>query len=194
MISANSNSSSIFYQKLEVTEIGAVGHSQGAVGAINALVKSNGSIKTVMPIELPRQFFCSSEINCTDTKNLRTGSVFLIDGSKDGISPPTQYSWESGEQSMQAYYDAIPSGPARVKGTLIGPDHLDLIGQPACSNDWTRLLFMCTGGVYGYLGYSTAWMMAQLQSDTYAASAFVKSGGEIFSETTNWEYVESNIP
>src|SRR6266851_4536751 len=84
-------------------------------------------------------------------------------------------------QSIQAYYDAVPSGPARVKGTLIGPDHLDLIGQPDCSKDWTqRLLFTCTGGVYGYLGYSTAWMMAQLQGDKYAESAFAKSGGEIF--------------
>ena len=36
--------------------------------------------------------------------------------------------------------------------------------------------------------------MARLQNDTYAAGAFVNSSGEIFSETTNWEYVGSNIP
>ena len=53
--------------------------------------------------------------------------------------------------------------------------------------------FMCRNGVYGYLGYPTAWMMAQLQGDTYAAGAFAKGSGEIFSETTNWEYVESDI-
>jgi hypothetical protein len=47
--------------------------------------------------------------------------------------------------------------------------------------------------ISGYLGYPTAWMMAQLQGDSYAAGAFAKDGGEIFSETTNWEYVESNI-
>ena len=47
--------------------------------------------------------------------------------------------------------------------------------------------------ISGYLGYPTAWMMAQLQGDGYAAGAFAKDGGEIFSETTNWEYVESNI-
>jgi len=33
MVRENSNSSSIFYQKLEVNEIGAMGHSQGATGA-----------------------------------------------------------------------------------------------------------------------------------------------------------------
>ena len=112
-------------------EIGTLGHSQGATGAVNAMIKSGGLIKTVIAIELPRQFFCSSKVNSTDTKNLTAGSIFFIDGSKDGISPPTQYSWESGEQSIQAYYDATPSGIAKVKGTLIGPDHLDVIGQPA---------------------------------------------------------------
>ncbi len=193
MVGENSNPSSVFFHKLNAKEIGALGHSQGATGAINAMIKSGGSIKTVIAIELPKQFFCSSSVNCTDTKNLTAGSVFFIDGSEDGISPPTQYSWESGEQSIKAYYDATPSGIAKVKGTLIGPDHLDLIGQPDCPKDWKRLLFMCTDGVYGYLGYPTAWMMAQLQGDSYAAGALTKSGGEIFSETTNWEYVESNI-
>ena len=193
MVGENSNSSSIFFQRLDVKKIGTLGHSQGATGAINALIKSGGSIKTVIAIELPRQFFCSSRVNCTDTKNLTAGSIFFIDGSKDGISPPTQYSWESGEQSIQAYYDATPSGIAKVKGTLIGPDHLDLIGHPDCPTDWKRWLFMCTDGVYGYLGYPTAWMMARLQGDTYAAGAFANGSGEIFSETTNWEYVESNI-
>jgi hypothetical protein len=193
MVAANSDSSSIFYQKLDVKEIGALGHSQGATGAINALLKSAGSIKTVIALELPKHFFCSSHANCTDTKSITAGSIFFIDGSADGISPPTQYSWERGEQSIQTYYDAVPSGVAKLKGTLIGLDHLDLLGQPDCPTDWLDKL-ACTSGVYGYLGYPTAWMMAHLQDDTYAAGAFVKGSGEIFSETANWEYVESNIP
>lgn len=195
MIGENSNSSSIFFQKLNLKEVGALGHSQGATGAINAMIKSGGSIKSVIAIELPRQFFCSSRINCTDTKNLTAGSIFFIDGSNDGISPPTQYSWESGEQSIQAYYYATPAGIAKVKGTLIGPDHLDVIGQPDCSTDRAPMLvqFMCRNGVYGYLGYPTAWLMAQLQGDTYAARAFTNGEGEIFSETANWQYVASDI-
>ena len=195
MIAENGNSSSIFFNRLNLKQIGALGHSQGATGAINAMIKSGGTIKTVIAIELPKQFFCSSPINCTDTKSLTAGSIFFIDGSNDGISPPTQHSWESGEQSIQAYYDAAPAGIAKLKGTLIGPDHLDLIGQPDCSTDRAPMLaqFMCRNGVYGYLGYPTAWLMAQLQGDTYAAGAFTTGTGEIFFETANWEYVESNI-
>jgi len=46
----------------------------------------------------------------------------------------------------------------------------------------------------GILGYPTAWFMDQLQGDSYAHGAFVSGTGEMFSETTNWEYVASNIP
>ena len=49
-------------------------------------------------------------------------------------------------------------------------------------------------GVYGYLGYPTAWFMDRLQGDAYAHKAFIKGTGEIFSETANWEFVDSNIP
>src|SRR6266849_3211358 len=36
----------IFQNKLDVNNVGAMGHSQGATGAINALIKSAGAIKT----------------------------------------------------------------------------------------------------------------------------------------------------
>jgi hypothetical protein len=44
------------------------------------------------------------------------------------------------------------------------------------------------------LGDPTAWFMDELQGDTYAHGAFVNGTGEIFSETTNWEFAASNIP
>jgi hypothetical protein len=37
-------------------------------------------------------------------------------------------------------------------------------------------------------------MMDQLQGDNFAHGAFVQGSGEIFTETKNWELVESNIP
>jgi hypothetical protein len=52
-VAANSNSASPFFLKLNVGQIGAFGASQGATGVINVLMKSNGSMKTVIPIELP---------------------------------------------------------------------------------------------------------------------------------------------
>ncbi|HKI10654.1 MAG TPA: hypothetical protein VKA02_00975 [Candidatus Acidoferrum sp.] len=191
LITANGNSGSIFFQKLNVNQIGSFGHSQGATGAINALIKSAGTIKTAIPVELPAQIWCSSGINCADTSKMTSGSIFLIDGTADGIiSPAIQPSWVPGEQSIDGYYKAAPSSILKVKGTLIGPNHNDVQGQPDCSS----VPIGCVNGVYGYLGYPTAWFMYQLQADSFAHGAFVNGTGEMFSETTNWQLVASNVP
>jgi hypothetical protein len=191
MIHANSDSQSQFYQKLNVTEIGSFGHSQGATGALNALIKSAGTIKTVIPIEIPAQIWCSSGANCADTSKLSSGSIFLVDGTADGIiSPATQPSGVLGEQSIDGYYKAAPNNILKLKGTLIGPNHNDVQGQPDC----TSVPIGCVNGVYGYLGYPTAWFMFQLQGDNQAHGAFVSGTGEMLSETKNWELVASNIP
>jgi hypothetical protein len=189
LINANKSPDSIFYHKLNIDRVGAFGASQGATGAVNAMIRSHGLIRTAVTIELPAQKWCSSATNCVDTGKLKFGSIFFIDGSTDAISPPFQLPWEVGEQSTAGYYDAVPSTVNKLKGTLRGPNHNDVTGQPSCQQSkWP-----CANGVYGYLGYPTAWMMVQLQSDLYAGGAFTDVTGEIFSNTTNWEYVASNL-
>jgi len=188
LIAANGNPASIFFNKLNTAQIGAFGHSQGANGAMNALIKSTGTIKTVLPIELPARIWCVA--NCVPMPSFTQGSVFFLDGSLDPISPPTQSPQVSGEQSIAGYYDAVPAGVAKLKGTLKGPTHNDVTGQPDCATAQPP----CLIGVFGYLGYPTAWMMFQLQGDAVAHGAFVNGTGEMFSQTVNWEHVASNIP
>jgi hypothetical protein len=190
LVAANADPASIFHNKLDVTQIGAIGHSQGAGGAINALIKSAGKIKTVIPIELPAQIWCTTPPNCIDTSHLTTGSVFFVDGSLDPVSPPTQLPSATGLQSIDAYYNAVPAGVPKLKGTLMGPTHNDITGQPDCHHAQPPCLF----GVYGYLGYPTAWMMDRLQGNAAAHAAFVNSTCEMFSQLTNWDHVASNIP
>ncbi len=190
IVAKNGDPASIFHNKLDVTQIGAIGASQGATGAINALIKSADAIKTVLPIELPAQTWCSSPANCVDTSHLTAGSVFFVDGSLDPVSPPTQLAGVTGEQSIAAYYSAVPGGVAKLKGTLIGPTHNDVSGQPDCQHAQQP----CIIGVYGYLGYPTAWMMDRLQGNALAHAAFVSGTGEMFSQTKNWQLVASNIP
>ena len=189
LVAANADSASPFFHKLNVSQMGSFGHSQGATGAINALLKSSGLIKTAIPIELPAQIWCNPA-NCINTANFTSGSILLVDGSTDFVSPPTQPTTVTGLQSIQAYYQAVPNTVPKVMGTLIGPNHNDVQGQPDCSH----AAFPCVNGVYGYLGYPTAWFMDRLQGDTYAHGAFVNSTGEMFSETTNWAYVASDVP
>jgi hypothetical protein len=124
MVHANSDPASPFFHKLNVNQIGAFGHSQGAGGAGQAFIKSAGLIKTVVPIELPARVWCTLGPNCFEPANLTGGSVFFIDGSADiPISPPTQSQPPAiiGEQSVQAFYDATPNSVRKLRGTLLGP-------------------------------------------------------------------------
>jgi hypothetical protein len=188
LVARNGDPASMFFHKLDVSNIGALGHSQGAGGAINAMIKSMGSIKTSLPIELPSHAWCTG--NCIDTSTLGAGSIFFVDGSLDPISPPTQPPGTSGLQSIAAFYGATPAAIPKVKGTLIGPSHNDVTGQPDCAS----AVPPCLVGAYGYIGYPTAWLMYRLQNDNYAHGAFVAGSGEMFSQPLNWQDVASNIP
>jgi hypothetical protein len=181
MIGANSDPGSIFFNKLDTNRIGAIGHSQGAGGVVRAMIASNGKITAVIPVELPGQQFCLCSPNqVLDTASITQGSVFFVDGSNDiPISPPIQLlpPQQVGEQSLAAFYAAVPNAVPKLTATLIGPSHNDISGQPGCD---TAASAPCIVGVYGYLGYPTAWMADRLGLDPTAHAAFVNSGGEIF--------------
>jgi hypothetical protein len=194
MVGANSDPASIFFNKLDVNHVGAIGHSQGAGGAIRAMLASNGKITTVIPIELPGQQFCFCAPNqVLDTASITQGSVFFVDGSNDiPISPPIQLQppQQVGEQSLAAFYAAVPNAVPKLTATLIGPTHNDITGQPGCN---TAVAVPCLVGVYGYLGYPTAWMADRLGLDPAAHGAFVSGSGEIFAQTSHWQFIQSNI-
>jgi len=191
LLAANDDPQSAFYAKLQTDRVGVMGHSQGATGVLNALMKSGGAVRTAIPIELPAQRWCSDAISCTDARALSAGSVFYLNGSADTlISPSTQVApWRiAGQQSNQGYYDASPRSVGKLFATLIGPNHNAVQGQPDCSGASAP----CVNGVYGYLGYPTAWMMAQLRDDALASAAFAR-GGEIFRQDSNWQNQISNL-
>lgn len=182
--------SSVFYGKLDAAAVGALGHSQGATGVLNAMIASAGAIKTAIPFELPAQVLCSS--NCVDTRSLTSGSVFFVNGSADvPISPSEQLlPWQlSGLQSDRAYYEATPATVPKAWGTLNGPNHNDVQGQPDCA----KASFPCTTGVYGYLGYPTAWLLAELRGDVAARNAFVAGTGAFLASSPNWSNQTSTV-
>ncbi|MBF6274352.1 MULTISPECIES: alpha/beta hydrolase [Nocardia] len=174
---------SVFHDRLDTSAIGAVGHSQGATGVLNAMIDSGGLIRTAVPIELPAQSFCSNRLSCTDTRRLGGGSVFFVNGSDDALISPSQKLWAlPGLQSNQDYYEATPGSVTKVWGTLVGPNHNDVQGQPDCA----RASSPCTDGVYGYLGYPTAWLVARLWGCAGAAAAFAPGTGEFYAPNPHW--------
>ncbi|HEX5685184.1 MAG TPA: hypothetical protein VFY73_14270 [Ideonella sp.] len=190
MVKENARPDSPFFGRLNTKRIGAMGHSQGATGVLNAMRDAGGSIRTAIAMALPAQRYCSSEENCTDTKQLTSGSVFFLNGSLDAIiSPSYQPQGTKGLQSNSAYYRATPDQLPKFWATLRGTSHNDMLGQPDCG----PVGLLCTNGVYGFLGYPTAWMMDQLKGDAQAHTVFVDGSGEIFSQTKNWRHQTSNI-
>ncbi|WP_225726388.1 MULTISPECIES: hypothetical protein [unclassified Nocardia] len=179
------------HDRLDRDAVGAMGHSQGAAGVLNALRDAGGAIKTAVPVEVPAQLWCSSPIRCADPRALGAGSVFLVNGSADGVISPSRQgiAWQAiGLQSNQAYYEAIPASSPKVWATLNGPNHNDVQGQPDCA----QASKPCTTGVYGYLGFPTAWFLAELGGDAQARAAFAP-GGELFTPSPNWSNQVSTV-
>ncbi|NKY53559.1 poly(ethylene terephthalate) hydrolase family protein [Nocardia vermiculata] len=172
-----------FHDRLDTSAIGAIGHSQGATGALNAMIASSGSIRTAVPMHLPAQALCSKRLSCTDPTRLTRGSVFFVNGSDDALISPSRAQWKiPGLQSNFDYYRATPASVTKVWGTLVGPNHNDVQGQPGCAEASSP----CTDGVYGYLGYPTAWLVARLQNCPHAAAAFAPGTGEFYAPNPHW--------
>ncbi|MDR8412795.1 alpha/beta hydrolase [Nonomuraea sp. 3-1Str] len=161
----NADASSVFYGKLDVTKVGAVGHSQGAGGSVNTAIKTSGLIDTVVPISLPAPIWVSpgdafsvSKLACP---------VLFLSGANDVIISP--------HSAIQTYYGQVPN--AAAKALLKGADHNTIQG---------------TGG--GFLGYLTAWLMYRLQDDTYARGAFAGAAPELNTNAGWQNQAEKNLP
>lgn len=186
----NQRSGSPFFHRLAMDRVGAMGHSQGAMGAMNALRDSGGQIRSAVALAVPAQSFCPAMGVCTDPATYTAGSLMLVNGSRDlNVSPSTQPPHVAGLQSNLAYYLATPAALPKAWGTLVGVGHSDVMGQPACSGGDPD----CITGVWGFLGYPTAWLMDQLQGDAAAHAAFTAPDGEFMRATGHWRNQHSDI-
>ena len=191
MIALDRTPASPFFHRLATDRIGAMGHSQGATGVVNAMLKSNGLIRTVVPFHIPQQQYCNPVSDCFTIAELTSatqGSIFYVSGSSDALISPDV--WPQTEQlnSNTAYYEATPEALTKVKAIIVGPNHNDIEGTPGCG-----LIVLCTVGVYRYLGYPTAWMAWQLNGATDGRDA-LRQTGEISRSPLVWTSIRSNIP
>lgn len=185
----NGDPASEFYGKLDTDKVGAMGHSQGGLGTLNAAAKSNGLIKTAVTLEMPSHSLCTSLPGLAPGHNICdiptdqiSGSVLLIAGTADPVS--TTGTTGGAQQNV---YDSLPAAIPKVRASLINASHNDIQGQPGCTN------FGCNDGVDGYLGYVAAWFLDQLRGDdSRAHSVFVSGTGELL-HNAHWAEQQSNI-
>ena len=185
----------MFYNRVNFERIGAAGHSQGATGAINAMLNSSGKVRTSVAFQLPQQRWCSPADLCVLTEDLKAasaGSIFYVGGTRDFIISPDRQWLGSDLNSLAAYYDATPDRLLKVKGLVKGANHNDLLGKPDCKSAEVGGPLTCTRGVQAYLGISTAWFVSQLK-DSRPASEFFRTRHGAFFSAADWTGQVSNI-
>lgn len=176
MLDLNQKSTSLFYGKVDIENIGIAGHSQGGVGAINAVTSQDngGYYKTIYTASTTHLALAQalqwpydiSKISIpyfmvAGTRKIDTGDG--IEGSSNvGIAPLF---------SLQENYAAIPNHVEKVMARRVDTEHGEMLYQAD--------------------GYMTGWLMYQLQGDEKAAAIFVGQNAEILSNE-NWQDIEKN--
>ena len=175
LVAQDSVPASIFHGHLNVTEVAAVGMSQGATGAVRATTNDPALIKTVMTFSEPNPVWsapnpdCPTAADCTAHPAALTRPVFFI--------------------STYGFWDSIIASPATEKAFFLSTSvHaalgiiLNSDGKPA---DHTSIENPPAGNPGGLLGYATAWLEYQLRGNATAAGAFTGPHPELVSNT-NW--------
>lgn len=152
ILAQKDNPESVFHDRIDITRVAAVGHSQGAGGAINASTDSDGLITSTAVLDLPDPWWATRPVDAVDVTRL-TSPVFYLTGAEDPVSTAVP---------QAAYYAASPVPTARAR--LLGVGH-----------NWPT-----DGG--GFRGYLTAWLRFTLTDDTDAARAFVGPAPELLSD------------
>lgn len=172
ILNLNKNNESIFYQKIDLENIGVAGHSQGGVGAINAVTaQENGDCyKTIYTastthLALAEALGWPYDVSKITIPYFMTAGTLEIDagnGKDPGIAPLF---------SLQENYDGISDDVAKIYARRVNTEH---------------------GNMLPYAdGYMTAWLMYHLQGDEEAGKVFWGDDAEILSNK-NWQDVKKN--
>jgi pimeloyl-ACP methyl ester carboxylesterase len=196
LIARNGNSGSVFYQKLDTTSIGAAGHSQGAIGAMNAVLDAPGVFEGVLAMSTPdREDLDAYNVGCfwyntanpapnpqclyvtppavEEMPNLdapiffaRNSALYLPD-----TDPCDEDDWISDKSKADWYPNhALPDQYLAGTVRATPPD------DPAdCGAAWPHL------NMEDAYGYMNAWFAYTLQNQAGARPAFVGASPQFMS-------------
>ncbi|UOO83032.1 lipoprotein [Uruburuella testudinis] len=169
----NQHPDSLFYRKLDLNRAGVSGHSQGGVGAINAVgnFANSHQFKALYTASTPKHALALAlkwpynvgKINVPYFMNAGTGPFDGGDGKDpdSGIAPLT---------SLRDNYARISGNGLTVMARRSHADHGELLYLPD--------------------GYMTAWFRYTLMNDSEAAQVFTGAAPEIRRNTQNWQDVQ----
>ena len=178
----NEDPSSPFFQKLDLDNVGSAGHSQGAIGAINAVTaQPNGdSYKALYLASTPSSLYASTlewayDPALIDVPCFMTAGTGLLDAGEAGSPEVAEEAQEvsiSPLWSQEENYGLIPDSVPKLRARRTGADHAEMLPWPD--------------------GYMTAWFMYWLQGDEAAGRAFFGPDAEIVHNPL-WQDIEKNL-
>lgn len=174
LLQMNDASDSIFYKRVDIENIGIAGHSQGGVGAINAVTnQDNGNLYKAMwtasatHIDLAKGLGWPYDVSKVTIPYMMVAGTGIADGgdgvegsSSIGIAPLF---------SLEANFNTISGAVTKVMAREKDMDHGDMLRYAD--------------------GYMTAWFMYYLNGDTEAGGAFFGDDAEIL-RNPNWQDVK----
>ena len=153
-LKCDASSESIFYQKVDINNIGAIGHSQGGVGAINTVTntKHQDMYKTVVT-ENPANPELAAGLEWDYDLTKVKIPIFFVAGTEEDFEMKTVIPAEQ----LPLMYEAVDAPKAMARKT--GCDHGQML--------------------YSANGYVTAWLLWQLQGNEEASSVFIGENPEL---------------
>ena len=155
MLSENDNKDSIFYNKIDLDNIGLTGHSQGGAAVMNAITKYEESkyFKTAVPISPVSEKTTKEATNYNYDSSKVNIPIFILAGTSGDFEIKTVIPFEE----FKMMYDKIAYPKVEARRTDMTHDDM----------------------LYKAEGYVTAWFMWQLQNDSEAAKVFIGENAEL---------------
>jgi hypothetical protein len=186
LIARNGNMGSVFYQKLDTSSIAAAGHSQGAIGAINAVLDAPGAFESVLAVSTPdredmlwHNGGCS--LPCIDVPVPAVEEIPNLDAPiffarntglyLPGTDPCREDDWIS-DKSKADWYPNTHLPDAYLAGTVRATRPED---EADCEPAWPHL------NLTDAFGYMNAWFAYTLQNQAGARPAFVGASPQFMS-------------
>lgn len=144
----------VFYQRIDLDNIGITGHSQGGIGVINAITDQKHADVYKAAVDLSSgNKTMSTAIQWEYDETLIKAPILMIasTGSTDASLVPLE--------GLRELYDNIPDSTMKLMARRNDADHGEML--------------------YYADGYVTAWFMYWLKEDTAAGDAFFGTGAEI---------------
>ncbi|MFV0479410.1 MAG: chlorophyllase/cutinase-like alpha/beta fold protein [Anaerorhabdus sp.] len=157
-----------FYNRIDMDNIGIVGHSQGGVGVINAITDTRHS-----------DIYKTAVLLSPTNEELATALDWDYDASKVSVPILLLSSTGAGDEELvvnleglRSIYNHIPATTEKMMVRRNDADHGDML--------------------YFSDGYVTAWLMWKLQGDEEAAKAFIGDSAEI-ENNKNYQDINKNF-